>query len=238
MFVEVNLKVTCTCVCGNQMLHLNVQLFMPRERGHPARDGKEKIQRDPSGQVGLANPSWWFNIENQSLSDVVCRGTNFISSHALNVGWELCMGQWVLVCIGLMEAPAGSRPPTKPFVEALLSHAVSHPLGWLCLQMEYRVIGHSQDSSSSIKTICKNYLGVFSSSTNSLLKWKGQLSAMKCPQSPRRELCWLCASLLSTDRNPTVFIYISKLIHGFAECELKGPSGSLLTTWDFFGACM
>lgn len=41
-FVEVNLKVACTCVWGIQMLCLNVQLLMTKSMG--IQPGKEKEQ--------------------------------------------------------------------------------------------------------------------------------------------------------------------------------------------------
>lgn len=44
-----------------------------KEHGHSAREGKETIQRDLSGQTGLANPSRLFNIETPHLSDGVFR---------------------------------------------------------------------------------------------------------------------------------------------------------------------
>lgn len=87
MFVEVNLKVACTHVCGNQMPCLNVQLFMPKSTG--IRPGKEEKQYS-SGQTGLANPSWLFNVETPRLSDVVFSAARVIGTHTLYMSWELC----------------------------------------------------------------------------------------------------------------------------------------------------
>lgn len=68
MFVEGSLKVACKCVCGNQVLCLTVQLFMPKSTG--IQPGKEKKQdseirltkpllTDPSGKPTLVWYRCW-----------------------------------------------------------------------------------------------------------------------------------------------------------------------------------
>lgn len=108
-----------------------------KARGRSAREGKETIRQEPSGQRGLTNPSWLLTAKPHAwLGELVEQRPSAVPIPSIP---SIGAGNWarrtMLLCTSTLDGCWRNRliPPEKLLVDVSI---LSHPLGWFYLQTD------------------------------------------------------------------------------------------------------